>query len=67
MKFINKDSKVVGVCLALISVVALLLPAFSQTPAQPETHGIVVAHMDLAVKPGDDFYAYTNGEWLKRT
>jgi len=67
MKFIKKDSKVVGVCLALIAVVVLLLPALSQTPAQPETHGIAVAHMDVTVKPGVDFYAYTNGEWLKRT
>ena len=67
MKFIKKDSRVVGVCLALIAVVVLLLPALSQTPAQPETHGIAVAHMDVTVKPGVDFYAYTNGGWLKRT
>jgi putative endopeptidase len=23
--------------------------------------------MDRSVKPGDDFYRYTNGGWLKRT
>src|SRR5580704_4924591 len=33
----------------------------------PETHGIVVADMDLSVKPGDDFYRYANGDWIKRT
>jgi endothelin-converting enzyme/putative endopeptidase len=27
----------------------------------------VVANLDPSVKPGDDFYAYTNGGWLKRT
>ena len=25
------------------------------------------ANMDLAVKPGDDFYQYANGGWLKKT
>ena len=23
--------------------------------------------MDRSVKPGDDFYLYSNGEWIKRT
>jgi putative endopeptidase len=32
-----------------------------------ETHGIAVANMDRSVKPGDDFYLYANGEWIKRT
>jgi endothelin-converting enzyme/putative endopeptidase len=30
-------------------------------------HGIVVANMDPAVVPGDDFYRYASGNWLKRT
>ena len=29
--------------------------------------GIDAAAMDKAVKPGDDFYAYANGAWLRRT
>src|ERR1700674_1055184 len=33
----------------------------------PETHGVVVTNMDRSVKPGDDFYQYANGDWLKRT
>ncbi len=41
------------------------LTAYSQDA--PETHGIVVANMDRSVKPGDDFYRYANGGWLKRT
>ncbi|HYK34796.1 M13 family metallopeptidase [Alloacidobacterium sp.] len=32
-----------------------------------ETHGIAVANMDTAIKPGDDFYLYANGDWIKRT
>jgi putative endopeptidase len=36
--------------------------------AQPgATHGIAVANMDRSVKPGDNFYRYTNGGWIKRT
>ena len=29
--------------------------------------GIVTASMDTAVKPGDDFSAYANGNWVKNT
>jgi putative endopeptidase len=29
--------------------------------------GIVPASMDTAVKPGDDFYAYANGGWMRAT
>jgi endothelin-converting enzyme/putative endopeptidase len=35
-------------------------------PAQ-ETHGVAVSHMDRSVSPGDDFYRYANGEWIKNT
>ncbi len=44
-----------------------ILPAAAQDAAKPQTHGIAVDHMDTAVKPGDDFYLYTNGAWIKRT
>ena len=30
-------------------------------------HGIAVENMDPSVKPGDDFYRYANGDWIKRT
>jgi putative endopeptidase len=43
------------------------LTAYSQVAPTPETHGIVVADMDRSVKPGDDFYRYANGDWIKRT
>src|SRR5580698_6165593 len=43
------------------------LAAYSQTVPALETHGIVIANMDRSVKPGDDFYRYANGDWLKRT
>ena len=43
---------------------ALATPAFAQTPASP---GLDLAGMDKSVKPGDDFFAYANGSWLKST
>ena len=32
-----------------------------------ESHGVVVGNMDPAVKPGDDFFRYCNGAWLRKT
>jgi putative endopeptidase len=32
-----------------------------------ETHGIQVQNLDHSVKPGNDFYLYANGNWIKRT
>ena len=33
----------------------------------PVVHGIAIANMDRSVVPGDDFFSYANGDWLKRT
>ncbi|MGB3343203.1 MAG: M13 family metallopeptidase [Aequorivita sp.] len=30
-----------------------------------EPHGIILEHMDTTVNPGDDFYNYVNGNWMK--
>jgi len=45
----------------LISTFAL------EDPSIPDVHGIAVANMDRSVVPGNDFYEYANGGWLKRT
>ena len=37
----------------------------SQQPSAP--HGIQVSNMDRSVRPGNDFYQYANGAYLKRT
>jgi endothelin-converting enzyme/putative endopeptidase len=39
---------------------------YAQEAKGPETHGIVVANMDRSVKPGDNFYLYANGDWIKK-
>jgi len=36
-------------------------------PVSGGDHGVVLANIDHAVKPGNNFYLYANGEWMKRT
>ncbi|MGE5725296.1 MAG: M13 family peptidase, partial [Acidobacteriota bacterium] len=51
----------------LVLFLLSFLTGFAQEKSQPATHGINVAHLDPAVKPGDNFYEYANGGWLKNT
>ncbi len=37
----------------------------ADVPAKP-VHGIAVANIDRSVQPGDDFYHYANGAWIKK-
>ena len=60
MKTIHKLSLWILVCFALSAF------AQSQNTAIEETHGIVVSSIDSSVKPGDDFYHFANGDWIKR-
>src|SRR5215216_4382173 len=39
----------------------------AQTGQPPSAPGIDVSGMDRSVKPGDDFFDYANGTWLKKT
>jgi putative endopeptidase len=40
---------------------------FAQDTATTLNHGVQVNNIDKSVQPGDDFFRYANGEWLKRT
>jgi putative endopeptidase len=52
--------------LLLTSTVAIAADAPSTTVAKRYgTWGIDLAGMDTSVKPGDDFFRYVNGTWLK--
>jgi putative endopeptidase len=49
---------------------ALLLAACSKSEVAVQgaaAVGIDPSAMDRTVRPGDDFYAYANGEWMKKT
>src|SRR5262249_47996269 len=51
----------------LVAIAAFCFTAaFSADSREPEL-GIDLTGMDKAVAPGDDFFAYTNGTWLKTT
>ncbi len=53
-----------GVCALMLTPKAAVI---AQETPKPETHGIAIANMDPSVKPGDNFYEYANGDWIKRT
>jgi putative endopeptidase len=50
------------IAFALLGTASTLIAA-----AGMKKSGIDLAGMDRAVKPGDDFFSYANGTWVKRT
>ena len=48
------------ICVALFTL-------FAAYAEQTLKHGIDVAAMDKSVKPGDNFFEYSNGTWVKQT
>src|SRR5262245_29510346 len=50
-----------------ILVVATGFGAWLAAESRPKISAVDVAGMDRAVRPGDDFYDYTNGGWMKAT
>jgi predicted metalloendopeptidase len=59
-------TKIALAALACVAAAALA-PASAQTSGKPAfgTWGIDLTSMDKSVKPGDDFFLYVNGNWLK--
>ena len=47
--------------ITLLLLAALALPALAQ-----DHHGIDPTSIDATVKPGDDFYHYADGTWIKQ-
>lgn len=65
MRFTRKS---LNLALKLTGIIAFgLLVARAQGAPKQDTHGIAVANMDRSVKPGDNWYQYCNGDWIKRT
>jgi len=58
-----------ALALSAASLVALGATVGAQTPAGPAygDWGYDATAMDPSVKPGDDFWAYVNGSWSKRS
>src|SRR5208337_3880591 len=67
MKFTTRFSTFVARSALIFALCSAFAIVHAQEAAKEETHGIAVANIDRTVKPGDDFYLYANGEWIKRT
>ncbi|WP_257314053.1 M13 family metallopeptidase [Geothrix fuzhouensis] len=52
--------------LPLLSL-CLAVPALVAAPPKAQPHGLDLAGMDRSVAPGDDFFTYANGAWVKHT
>jgi putative endopeptidase len=66
MRITQSFSSLVPKLTATCVLALWITPAGAQDAAKQETHGVAVDHMDTSVKPGDDFYLYANGAWIKR-
>jgi endothelin-converting enzyme/putative endopeptidase len=51
--------------LLLVLAAFAALPASAQTAPKYGTWGVDTATMDKSVKPGDDFFAFAEGSWLR--
>ncbi|MCU1307898.1 MAG: endothelin-converting enzyme [Acidobacteriaceae bacterium] len=69
----NRLSKFTFASISTCLFIAIsLLAAQAQDPPKKdapssEKHGIDVSKMDSTIRPGDDFYEYADGNWIKRT
>jgi len=54
-------------CLLALILFHLACNTKSNTKAEASQNFIETENMDLSVKPGDNFYEYVNGKWLKTT
>ncbi len=49
----------------VFAVPFLAVAAFAAAPPA-EVHGVQTSDMDKSIRPGDDFYAYADGGWMKK-
>jgi putative endopeptidase len=63
----NMDRRGFGAGLLAATVLARAPGALAQGKPRYGTFGIDLAAMDRTVVPGEDFYRYVNGTWLKTT
>src|SRR5512146_2690690 len=71
MKLTDKSARGLAARLSILAfVLTLIAVGLAQEAKKTDSsavHGIVVANMDHSVKPGDNFFLYANGDWIKRT
>lgn len=64
MRLHNKPN-LIAATLLLVSTAALAGPGDGDKKAPPAKKYIDKSNMDLSIKPGDNFYFYANGNWVK--
>lgn len=64
-KFASLSTLCASVALCAVVVAQSQSPA--KSPQSSQQHGINIANMDKSAVPGNNFYEYCNGAWLKRT
>src|SRR5665213_17881 len=52
---------------SLIVLAVISCTAFAQQAAPAKNHSIDLSWIDTSVKPGDNFYRFADGAWIKRT
>ena len=62
-----KAVPILAFVIACASTQSQSTPAAAAKDTATTEHGLDVSGIDPAVKPGDDFFRYTNGNWLKST
>ena len=67
MKFTLKSFALARAAACAFAVLPLISIFARDNAPTPDVHGVSVANMDRSVRPGDDFFHYANGDWIKRT
>jgi putative endopeptidase len=62
----KKIAPIVALAFAIVMAPGLLTAQTAASNANAKKKFIDPANMDLAVKPGDNFFLYANGTWLKK-
>jgi putative endopeptidase len=63
----HKALPILAFVIACASTPSQTTPAAAAKDTATAEHGLDVSGMDRTVKPGDDFFRYANGSWLKST
>jgi len=67
LRFCFRPSSLRLRALAALATATTCMPVSVQAQTAQLAHGVDRAGMDVAVKPGNNFYAYANGGWMKAT
>jgi endothelin-converting enzyme/putative endopeptidase len=66
MKLTTKISRIMA-CSGMLLAIGIAVSGIRAQEGATKQHVIAIENMDRSVKPGDDFFVYANGGWLKRT